>query len=113
MFLFAYRVFDFIVNKVNASMAFSGNANVVGVLDIYGFEIFDHNSFEQVSIPCACQILIQATNLASVLYQLRQRASSADLHRVDCKASSLLLLRNAYFLYWKTEASRKNTTPKE
>jgi len=44
------RLFDFIVNKINVSMAYSGNCNVVGVLDIYGFEIFEHNSFEQFCI---------------------------------------------------------------
>eukprot|EP00026_Physarum_polycephalum_P004896 Phypoly_transcript_04920.p1 GENE.Phypoly_transcript_04920~~Phypoly_transcript_04920.p1 ORF type:complete len:608 (+),score=132.20 Phypoly_transcript_04920:90-1826(+) len=44
------RIFDFLVNKVNESMAFSGNSRVIGVLDIYGFEVFDNNSFEQFCI---------------------------------------------------------------
>jgi myosin I len=44
------RVFDFIVARINQSMAASGNYNVIGVLDIYGFEIFERNSFEQFCI---------------------------------------------------------------
>lgn len=42
------RLFDFIIDKVNASMANSAQGNVIGVLDIYGFEVFEENSFEQV-----------------------------------------------------------------
>ena len=44
------RVFDFLVAKINAAMAYSGKTNVIGVLDIYGFEIFERNSFEQFCI---------------------------------------------------------------
>jgi len=33
------RVFDFIVNRINQSMALPGDNKVVGVLDIYGFEV--------------------------------------------------------------------------
>jgi len=44
------RVFDYLVAKINESMAFAGNARVIGVLDIYGFEVFEKNSFEQFCI---------------------------------------------------------------
>lgn len=44
------RIFDYLVVKVNESMAYSGNSRVIGVLDIYGFEVFDRNSFEQFCI---------------------------------------------------------------
>ena len=43
------RVFTWIVRKVNKSMEVSqeiirqGSNTVIGVLDIYGFEIFDNN----------------------------------------------------------------------
>ena len=45
------RLFDYLVAKINESIqppAYEGN--VIGVLDIFGFEIFQHNSFEQLCI---------------------------------------------------------------
>jgi len=47
------RVFDFIIEKTNAALNKYGCAQysvVIGVLDIYGFEIFDKNGFEQFCI---------------------------------------------------------------
>jgi myosin heavy subunit len=45
------RIFDFVVSKVNYSMRSQGYpGNTLGILDIYGFEIFDHNLFEQLCI---------------------------------------------------------------
>ncbi|KAL7753446.1 class II myosin [Sorochytrium milnesiophthora] len=45
------RMFDWIVQRVNAAMrSRQPPALTIGVLDIYGFEIFDHNSFEQLCI---------------------------------------------------------------
>lgn len=45
------RLFDFVVAKVNAAMQESGGAVTnLGILDIYGFEIFQHNVFEQLCI---------------------------------------------------------------
>ncbi|KAJ2125795.1 class II myosin [Coemansia sp. RSA 1822] len=45
------RLFDWIVMRVNQAMQARGEAQyIIGVLDIYGFEIFDHNSFEQLCI---------------------------------------------------------------
>ncbi|KAI9144606.1 P-loop containing nucleoside triphosphate hydrolase protein [Paraphysoderma sedebokerense] len=45
------RLFDWIVARVNNAMRQRGEAPLtIGVLDIYGFEIFDHNSFEQLCI---------------------------------------------------------------
>ncbi|KAI8331545.1 P-loop containing nucleoside triphosphate hydrolase protein [Chlamydoabsidia padenii] len=45
------RLFEWIVARVNVSLQAQGQVNcVVGVLDIYGFEIFDDNSFEQLCI---------------------------------------------------------------
>ena len=48
------RLFTWIVGKVNNAIdpsiteAYVPNSTVIGVLDIYGFEIFQNNSFEQV-----------------------------------------------------------------
>ena len=45
------KLFDWIVQRVNASMRARGQVyNTIGILDIYGFEIFDTNSFEQLCI---------------------------------------------------------------
>jgi myosin I len=45
------KLFDWIVQRVNASMRARGQiSNTIGILDIYGFEIFDTNSFEQLCI---------------------------------------------------------------
>ncbi|XP_066514918.1 myosin Ic, paralog b [Hoplias malabaricus] len=50
------RTFTWLVNKINDSLALkddsfnSKNASVIGLLDIYGFEVFQNNSFEQFCI---------------------------------------------------------------
>ncbi|KAE8228548.1 hypothetical protein CF326_g6515 [Tilletia indica] len=45
------NMFEWIVTRINVSLnPKAAHANVIGVLDIYGFEIFDNNSFEQLCI---------------------------------------------------------------
>ncbi|XP_040194328.1 unconventional myosin-Ic isoform X2 [Rana temporaria] len=51
------RTFSWLVSKINKSLAYKGtdmhklgSASVIGLLDIYGFEVFQHNSFEQFCI---------------------------------------------------------------
>ncbi|KAJ2232557.1 class II myosin [Coemansia sp. RSA 485] len=45
------RLFDWIVVRVNQAMqARAESSFIIGVLDIYGFEIFEQNSFEQLCI---------------------------------------------------------------
>ncbi|KAM9319265.1 unconventional myosin-Ic [Gastrophryne carolinensis] len=51
------RTFSWLVGKINKSLSYKGaetyklvNASVIGLLDIYGFEVFQHNSFEQFCI---------------------------------------------------------------
>eukprot|EP00051_Salpingoeca_urceolata_P021427 m.336285 g.336285 ORF g.336285 m.336285 type:complete len:1061 (+) comp19795_c1_seq2:302-3484(+) len=44
------RLFDFLVVTVNRAMAKEHNEISIGVLDIYGFEIFESNGFEQFCI---------------------------------------------------------------
>ena len=43
------RTFDFIVRKVNAALQANATPSdlVIGILDIFGFEIFKINGFEQ------------------------------------------------------------------
>lgn len=61
-----FNLFDWIVERVNESLKARGSiGNSVGILDIYGFEIFDKNSFEQLCINYVNeklqQIFIQLT----------------------------------------------------
>lgn len=49
------RLFTWIVDRINSAIAVddrirSYKSSLIGVLDIYGFEIFDNNSFEQFCI---------------------------------------------------------------
>ncbi|XP_056314322.1 unconventional myosin-Ic isoform X2 [Danio aesculapii] len=51
------RAFTWLVQKLNQSLAFKDEvyysskcSSVIGLLDIYGFEVFQHNSFEQFCI---------------------------------------------------------------
>eukprot|EP00047_Mylnosiga_fluctuans_P003550 m.229694 g.229694 ORF g.229694 m.229694 type:complete len:1076 (-) comp11945_c0_seq1:83-3310(-) len=44
------RLFDYLVAKINKAMERAGSIQSIGVLDIYGFEIFEHNGFEQFCI---------------------------------------------------------------
>ena len=61
-----FNLFDWIVERVNVSLKARGSiGNSVGILDIYGFEIFERNSFEQLCINYVNeklqQIFIQLT----------------------------------------------------
>lgn len=62
------NLFDWIVERVNASLKEATSQfekKSIGILDIYGFEIFEHNSFEQICINYVNeklqQIFIQLT----------------------------------------------------
>lgn len=44
------RLFDYIVDTVNVAMVTDANELSTGILDIYGFEIFGRNGFEQFCI---------------------------------------------------------------
>ncbi|KAK5213185.1 class II myosin [Exophiala xenobiotica] len=61
-----FRLFDWIVARTNVSLKAQGAVkNTIGILDIYGFEIFEKNSFEQLCINYVNeklqQIFIQLT----------------------------------------------------
>jgi len=61
-----FNLFDWIVSRTNVSLRSQGTVkNTIGILDIYGFEIFEKNSFEQLCINYVNeklqQIFIQLT----------------------------------------------------
>jgi len=68
------RLFDWLVWRINQSTSGMGkrNANLkkIGILDIYGFEVFDWNSFEQLCINFANEKLQQHFN--SHMFTLEQ-----------------------------------------
>uniref|UniRef100_A0A663LWB7 Myosin VC n=1 Tax=Athene cunicularia TaxID=194338 RepID=A0A663LWB7_ATHCN len=58
------HLFDFIVERINQALQFPGKQHTfIGVLDIYGFETFDVNSFEQFCINYANEKLQQQFNM--------------------------------------------------
>jgi len=44
------RLFQWLVSKINTQINNPEKGPVIGILDIYGFEVFDTNSFEQLNI---------------------------------------------------------------
>uniref|UniRef100_A0A6Q2Z4I8 Myosin Ic, paralog b n=1 Tax=Esox lucius TaxID=8010 RepID=A0A6Q2Z4I8_ESOLU len=59
------RTFTWLVNKINDSLAFKDesykNPSVIGLLDIYGFEVFQHNRF---STFCTCLTVVLSSEMA-------------------------------------------------
>ena len=61
----AYRIlFDWLVSRINAVLegARGGGGKCIGILDIFGFEIFEINSFEQLCINYCNEKLQQLFN---------------------------------------------------
>ena len=58
------KMFDWIVDRINVALkpAARGPFNMIGILDIFGFEIFENNSFEQMCINYANEKLQQHFN---------------------------------------------------
>jgi len=70
------RLFDWLVWRINRSTMAKGadrakECRTIGILDIYGFEVFDWNSFEQLCINFANEKLQQHFN--SHMFTLEQR----------------------------------------
>jgi len=67
------RMFDYVVRRVNESIQVkvSTKTNCIGVLDIFGFEVFESNSFEQLCINYANETLQQQFN--QFVFKLEQK----------------------------------------
>lgn len=84
------NLFDWIVQRVNQSLqARSTVAHSIGILDIYGFEIFERNSFEQLCINYVNeklqQIFIQLTLKAEQEEYARERIQWTPIKYFDNK----------------------------
>ena len=65
-------VFDTVVAKVNESICKSTeNLQFIGILDIFGFEVFQKNCFEQFCINYANEMLQHQFN--RFIFQLKQK----------------------------------------
>ncbi|KKF95148.1 Myosin-1 [Ceratocystis platani] len=83
-------LFDWIVERVNRSLkAHQETTNSIGILDIYGFEIFEKNSFEQLCINYVNeklqQIFIQLTLKAEQEEYAREQIQWTPIKYFDNK----------------------------
>uniref|UniRef100_A0A8C5CCM1 Unconventional myosin-VI n=1 Tax=Gadus morhua TaxID=8049 RepID=A0A8C5CCM1_GADMO len=81
------RLFDHVVKRVNQCFPFSASCSFIGVLDIAGFEYFEHNSFEQFCINYCNEKLQQFFNERILkeeqeLYQ-KEGLGVNEVHYVD------------------------------
>ncbi|KAJ2655389.1 class II myosin [Coemansia sp. RSA 1200] len=83
------RLFDWIVMRVNKAMQARGESVfIIGVLDIYGFEIFDQNSFEQLCINYVNEKLQQ------IFIELTLKAEQEEYVREQIKWSPIDYFNN-------------------
>ncbi|KAF2869396.1 P-loop containing nucleoside triphosphate hydrolase protein [Massariosphaeria phaeospora] len=85
-----FNLFDWIVQRVNVSLKARGaQAQSIGILDIYGFEIFERNSFEQLCINYVNeklqQIFIQLTLKAEQEEYAREQIQWSPIKYFDNK----------------------------
>ncbi|KAK4218286.1 myosin-1 [Rhypophila decipiens] len=74
------NLFDWIVERINQSLkARQATTNSIGILDIYGFEIFEKNSFEQLCINYVNEKLQQ------IFIQLTLKAEQEEYAREQIK----------------------------
>jgi myosin-1 len=86
------RLFSWLVNKLNSSLQckdHKGGKTLMGLLDIYGFEIFERNSFEQFCINYCNEKLQQ------LFIELTLKSEQEEYRREEievCKQIMLFLL---------------------
>ena len=85
------KLFNWIVAKVNASINnqmesnfdLSESTNSIGLLDIFGFEVFERNSFEQLCINYANEKLQQQFNVHMFTLEMQEYKQELDIEIVD------------------------------
>uniref|UniRef100_A0A7S4DMC0 Myosin motor domain-containing protein n=1 Tax=Lotharella globosa TaxID=91324 RepID=A0A7S4DMC0_9EUKA len=74
------RMFNWLVKRINKAMSQGGvnckGMKSIGILDIFGFEIFEHNSFEQLCINFTNEMLQQHFNKHT--FKLEQAMYTAE-----------------------------------
>ncbi|OJJ84642.1 class I myosin myoA [Aspergillus glaucus CBS 516.65] len=84
-----FNLFDWIVERINSSLtARSSISNSIGILDIYGFEIFEKNSFEQLCINYVNEKLQQ------IFIQLTLKAEQDEYAREQIKWTPITYFDN-------------------
>lgn len=91
-----FNLFDWIVERLNMSLTAKGAVtNSIGILDIYGFEIFEKNSFEQLCINYVNeklqQIFIQLTLKAEQEEYAREQIQWTPIKYFDNKVVCSLI----------------------
>ena len=62
------KIFDWLVATINTNIKVEGDMGAtIGILDIYGFEIFETNSFEQLCINYVNEKLQQVSSICAAL----------------------------------------------
>ena len=98
------KLFDWLVERINSSFG-ETSGKFIGILDIFGFEIFEHNSFEQLCINYCNEKLQHRFNTNTFndeedLYEIEKiRYKHTDfqdntpiLELLDCKPQGILNL---------------------
>lgn len=75
------RLFDWLILKINDRLCKSKDTRVIGVLDIFGFEVFETNSFEQFCINFANEKL--QSHFTQHIFLLEQNEYSSEGIPVD------------------------------
>ena len=75
--------FSWIIDTCNKTLDVDSDGNWIGLLDIFGFENFQLNSFEQLCI-----------NLANETLQLHYNKYIFERDQMECKAESMYIKNN-------------------
>jgi myosin heavy subunit len=79
-------MFDWLVQRINSSVQ-GARGSFIGVLDIFGFEIFQRNSFEQLCINFTNEKLQQHFNKHTFkVYNMH----GSSLHLLACPAACII-----------------------
>ena len=98
------KLFNWLVEKINnfLSKGIVGQTRMIGVLDIFGFEIFESNSFEQLCINFANEKLQQHFNQHT--FKLEEEVYKSEGIHFDHVEfiDNQIGLEKVYSIFWKS-----------